>query len=339
MAAKRLSPEDIAACKSLAIRYAEGDVDWAIAQLGDKVKLPANVLGDELFSDWGPHAEYVTDILVEHGYLEKPRGFSYGHEKLFAFTLFQETYEKRLIALVKDRNKRFLQVPFQDNAAAKALGAKFDPVRKTWYVPEGVNPGLFLKWLEPTPEPSVPAPKLFIDLVPNTAWFSNLRSELTAEEWDRVKKATFVPAGYRCQACNGRGPKHPVECHERWQYDEVTKVQKLIGTIALCPACHESTHFGLARVRGREVQARQHLMAVNNWTSSQVARHIQTTMEEGLRRSRIPWTLDARWLIGFVELSAPTKLKILNHSNGIGERKIEEWQKEISLDQARKAGI
>ena len=76
MAAKRLSPEDIAACKSLAIRYAEGDVDWAIAQLGDKVKLPANVLGDELFSDWGPHAEYVTDILVEHGYLEKPRGFS-----------------------------------------------------------------------------------------------------------------------------------------------------------------------------------------------------------------------------------------------------------------------
>ena len=50
--------------------------------------------------------------------------FSYGHEKLFAFALFQETYEKRLIALVKDRNKLRLQVSCQNNAAAKEVQAR-----------------------------------------------------------------------------------------------------------------------------------------------------------------------------------------------------------------------
>ena len=48
----------------------------------------------------------------------------YGHEKLFAFALFQETYEKRLIALVKDRNKLLLQVSCQNNAAAKEVQAR-----------------------------------------------------------------------------------------------------------------------------------------------------------------------------------------------------------------------
>lgn len=57
MAAKRLSPDDIAACKSLAIRYAEGDVDWVIGQLGVKVKLPEKELADEAIGDWGSHAE------------------------------------------------------------------------------------------------------------------------------------------------------------------------------------------------------------------------------------------------------------------------------------------
>jgi hypothetical protein len=82
------------------------------------------------------------------------------------------------------------------------------------------------------------APRLSIELVPATSWFDNLRSLLPPAEWDALRKATSQAAGHRCEICGGRGPKWPVECHERWQYDDATHVQTLTGLIALCPECH-----------------------------------------------------------------------------------------------------
>ncbi|WP_449116731.1 DUF5710 domain-containing protein [Pseudomonas viridiflava] len=44
-----------------------------------------------------------------------------------------------------------LTVPFSQKDEAKSLGARWDPNLKTWYVPEGVEPGPFARWL-PVPE-------------------------------------------------------------------------------------------------------------------------------------------------------------------------------------------
>jgi len=41
----------------------------------------------------------------------------------------------------------FLKVPFKEKEKAKRLGAKWDPVAKAWYLPEGVNPNSFSQWL------------------------------------------------------------------------------------------------------------------------------------------------------------------------------------------------
>lgn len=38
----------------------------------------------------------------------------------------------------------------------------------------------------------------------------------------------------------------PVECHEVWDYDDDRKIQRLERRVALCPACHEVKHAGLA---------------------------------------------------------------------------------------------
>lgn len=43
--------------------------------------------------------------------------------------------------------KTYLAVPFKDKEKAKNLGAKFDLVRKQWYVPDGVDLAKFLRWL------------------------------------------------------------------------------------------------------------------------------------------------------------------------------------------------
>jgi hypothetical protein len=118
-----------------------------------------------------------------------------------------------------------LHVPFNEKDAVKALGAKWDAPRRTWYVPSDLTSDAFSRWL-----PLAPEPRLFVDLVPNTAWFSNLRFELNASEWAAVKNKTYRATNFVCEACGGRGPDHPVECHERWTYVEDARITTSLNT-------------------------------------------------------------------------------------------------------------
>ena len=42
--------------------------------------------------------------------------------------------------------KTYLNVSYAEKDAAKALGARWDPANKKWYVPAGKNLALFVKW-------------------------------------------------------------------------------------------------------------------------------------------------------------------------------------------------
>lgn len=66
-----------------------------------------------------------------------------------------------------------------------------------------------------------------------------------------------------------------LEAHERWSYDDSTKVQKLERIIALCHRCHTVTHWGLAGVRGLINEAHEHLMKVNKYTEEDCKEHIK----------------------------------------------------------------
>jgi hypothetical protein len=138
--------------------------------------------------------------------------------------------------------------------------------------------------------------KLMVELVPRSTWGWNLRSELTRTQWDRLRKATYARAGNRCEVCGGKGRKHPVECHERWEYDDVNHVQKLVGLEALCPYCHEVRHIGRAMNEGNGERAMIHLDRVNNWSSEQTTKHVAEAMQVWHERSKHEWTLDLSWL-------------------------------------------
>jgi hypothetical protein len=138
--------------------------------------------------------------------------------------------------------------------------------------------------------------KLTIELVPETCWFSNVRSEVSPEEWDRIRKDVYEKAGHRCQVCGGVGPKHPVECHEIWEYDDKARTQRLASLIALCPSCHEVKHIGLAQVKGNERRARSHLATVNGWSTDYAADYIRDAFETWRERSRRKWKLDISYL-------------------------------------------
>lgn len=53
-----------------------------------------------------------------------------------------------------------LKVPFKEKDEAKSLGARWNPEGKHWYVPEGVDPAPFEKWMDgaaPTMTPKATA--------------------------------------------------------------------------------------------------------------------------------------------------------------------------------------
>ena len=138
--------------------------------------------------------------------------------------------------------------------------------------------------------------KLSIELVPETCFCSNLRSELPTKDWDIIRKGAYADAGYRCKICSGKGSKHPVEAHEVWEYDEKACVQILVGVIALCPDCHTSKHYGLAQIRGNEGKAISQLMKVNGWSRKEVEKHVCAAFAEWENRSEHKWELDLSWL-------------------------------------------
>lgn len=136
------------------------------------------------------------------------------------------------------------------------------------------------------------APRLTVELVPRTCHYSNLRSELTRTEWDRLRRLCYHRAGYRCVVCGGRGDRHPLECHEVWEYDDDRMVQTFAEVVALCPACHEVKHLLRATRVGRQDRALAHLAEVNGWTPLQTRRYFGGECATWARRSRLEWTLN-----------------------------------------------
>ena len=62
--------------------------------------------------------------------------------------------------------------------------------------------------------------------------------------------------------------------------------------IALCPACHEVKHLGLAAQRGRQRAALAHLAKVNGWTAADAEAYAEVVFEQWATRGRHHSTLD-----------------------------------------------
>ena len=80
-------------------------------------------------------------------------------------------------------------------------------------------------------------------MVPRTSWYVNLRKMLPRAEWDRLRKRVYAQYGHRCAICKGQGR---LSCHEIWQYDDTSHIQRLAGFAALCSPCHHIKHLGFA---------------------------------------------------------------------------------------------
>lgn len=141
--------------------------------------------------------------------------------------------------------------------------------------------------------------KLSVELVPQSSWGNNLRSEanIPKSEWDILRKKCYKDAGYVCEICGGKGNRHPVECHEKWGYDDQTKTQRLLGLIALCPTCHKAKHLGrtLSVDKGKD-KVLLHMMEVNEMSVDDLESYIVEVFMVWEERSKYAWSLDLSWL-------------------------------------------
>lgn len=202
----------------------------------------------------------------------------------------------------------WLDVPFEEKDEAKRRGARWDPQAKRWYAP---RPGMAAleRW---TSSGQIPEPLpgedrgfgagLFVDLVPASCWFTNVRSCVSKRDWERLRRLVIGRAGERCEICGSgedrdRQPRPRwLEVHERWAYDYTTWVQSLRRLICLCTDCHTTTHFGLAQAKGLGQEAYEHLKRVTGMPDAQARVHVSSAFRLWRERSRHQWTLDLSML-------------------------------------------
>lgn len=141
--------------------------------------------------------------------------------------------------------------------------------------------------------------KLNFELVPDSCWYSNLRSILSPAQWDAVRKDAYARANGKCEICGAETER--LEAHERWAYDEENTVQKLETVTAICKNCHEAIHIGRTELMGRGRQAEEHYMKVNGCSYAEMRKALGEANADHRRRNRVPeWKLDLSYLKKFI---------------------------------------
>lgn len=141
--------------------------------------------------------------------------------------------------------------------------------------------------------------KLEFELVPDGCWYSNLRSVLSAEQWDFVRKDAYARAKGKCMICGA--PCSRLEAHEQWSYDEEKAVQRLENVIAVCRDCHAVIHIGRTQLKGDEAAACEHFMRVNGVSYAEYRKALGEANRVHARRNAVSeWALDLSWLKRFI---------------------------------------
>jgi hypothetical protein len=142
--------------------------------------------------------------------------------------------------------------------------------------------------------------KLNFELVPDGCWYSNLRSILSKEQWEFLKKYAKEKSGGKCSIC-GKKTK-TLHAHERWSYDIDKGIQKLEDVVAVCPDCHSVIHIGRTQLVGGEERAEKHFMSVNGCTYAEYRKALGEANELHRKRNEVSeWKLDLSYLKRFVE--------------------------------------
>ena len=140
--------------------------------------------------------------------------------------------------------------------------------------------------------------KLELQLVPKSSWYTNLRTAMGLH-WTQLSRQIRNGADCTCKYCGWKETYETREnweythLHELWEFKAETGIQKLIGFECVCPDCHMIHHWGLAEVKGLDLnKLLEHACKVNGCTKEEFKKHISDSFEEWQRRSERKWQVD-----------------------------------------------
>lgn len=140
--------------------------------------------------------------------------------------------------------------------------------------------------------------KLDFELVPDSCWYSNLRSILSKKQWDVVRREAYARANGRCMICGRKATR--LEAHERWRYDTDTCTQVLDDVIAVCRSCHSVIHIGRTQLLGDEEKAIKHFCYVNGCGYPDYIKALGAANARHAELNRVgEWKLDLSYLKKF----------------------------------------
>ena len=143
------------------------------------------------------------------------------------------------------------------------------------------------------------AKKLNFELVPDSCWYSNLRTILSKKQWDFIRKDAKERSNGVCAICGRKVAR--LEAHEQWEYDEKNQTQILKDVICVCKDCHSVIHIGRTQLLGNIERAEKHYQKVNNCSYAEYIKDLGKANQDHQRRNKISeWKLDLRWLSRFI---------------------------------------
>ncbi len=148
------------------------------------------------------------------------------------------------------------------------------------------------------------SPNLTIELLPSSSWGKNARRRETRAMWDCIRAAAIAKANGVCAICGGTGR---LECHESWEFEEATQIQRLVDVIPLCHLCHAAKHPGRLDPTGtlaRDVA--RHYMLVNGVTREVYREHVENAFRVWKDRSLIDWQLEMSRLYQLIQETGQT---------------------------------
>lgn len=190
----------------------------------------------------------------------------------------------------------YLNIPYCDKKIAKKYGAIWDKKEKKWYCEETnelCNLYSVYKEIELIGEDrSFGSNELFIDMIPKTSYFKNVRTLFKKEDWNLIRHHIYKRTDNRCECCGCKRSKY-LDAHERWSYDFETGIQKLERIIALCKLCHSATHYGHSKIMKNNINnINEHLKKIKNINDDELDSHIKEARNIWKERNKIQWKLD-----------------------------------------------
>jgi len=115
-------------------------------------------------------------------------------------------------------------------------------------------------------------------------------------------------ANYRCEICGADGV---LECYERWFYDDINHVQKLVGYEIVCPSCLSILRIERTMQVGGLERALSHFIRITGFTEDDLRTATEKALTTWRERSRYEWRVDvtSEPLVSSVKAAPPPRAR------------------------------